>query len=83
MPAAHALRLSAPGLAARGQAWLQARVPPFSGLRKTVAAIAAGAPIRPGERVLTSVRQAGAALVIATECVVYHQDGQATGPGRG
>jgi hypothetical protein len=70
-----ALRLAAPGLTARGRAWLQARVPPLTGLRKTAAAIAAGAPIRPGERVLTSVRLVTAALVIATDRAVYHQDG--------
>ncbi len=70
-----ALRLTAPGLAARGRAWLQARVPPLTGLRKTAAAIAAGAPIGPRERVLTSVRQVSAALVIATDRAIYHQDG--------
>jgi hypothetical protein len=75
MLGAHTLRLTAPGLAAQRRAWLRARVPPLSGLRKTAAAIAAGAPIGPGERVLTSVRQVSAALVIATDRAVYHQDG--------
>jgi hypothetical protein len=79
MPAAHALRLAAPDLAARGRAWLQARIPPFTGLRKTAAAIAAGAPIGPGEKVLTSVRLLNAALVIATDRAVYHQDGPGAG----
>ena len=74
-----ALRLTAPGLAARGRAWLQARVPPLTGLRKTAAAIAAGAPIGPRERVLTSVRQVSAALVIATDRAIYHQDGPGAG----
>jgi hypothetical protein len=58
---------------------LHARVPPLYGLRKTAAAVAAGAPIGPGERVLTSVRQVSAALVIATDRAVYHQDGPAAG----
>jgi hypothetical protein len=75
VPSAHALRPTTPGLAAHGRAWLQARVPRPGGLRKTAAAIAAGAPIGPGERVLTSIRQAGPALVIATERAVYYQDG--------
>jgi hypothetical protein len=44
-------------------------------LRKTAAAVAAGAPIRPGEKVLASVWQANAVLVVATERAVYHQDG--------
>lgn len=76
---AHALRLTGPGLAARGRAWLRARIPPLTGLRKRAAAIAEGAPIGPGERVLTSVRQVSAALVIATNRAVYHQDGPAAG----
>ncbi len=75
MPAAHALRPTTPGLAAQGRAWLQARVPRVGGLRKTAAAIAAGAPIGPGDRVLTSIRQAGSALVIATDRAVYYQEG--------
>jgi len=78
MLGAHALRLTAPGLAARGRAWLRTRVPPLSGLRKT-AAIAAGAPIRPGERVLASVRQVSGAPVIATDRAAYCQDGPGTG----
>ena len=73
MLGAHALRLTAPGLVTRGRAWLRARIPPLSGLRKTAAAIAAGAPIGPGERVLASVRQVSRALVIATEHAAYHR----------
>lgn len=84
MLGAHADRLAAPGLFTRGRAWLQACVPSLSGLRKTATAVAAGTPIRPGERVLASVRQAGAALAVATERAVYHQDGAgADAPGRG
>jgi hypothetical protein len=79
MLGAHTLRLTAPGLAARGRAWLRAHIPPLSRLRKTAAAIAAGAPIGPGERVLTSVRQVSTALVIATDRAVYHQDGPGAG----
>jgi hypothetical protein len=79
MLSAHVLRLTAPGLAARGRAWLRARVPPLSGLGKTAAAIAAGAPIRPGERVLASVRQVSGEPVIATDRAVYCQDGRGTG----
>ena len=76
MLGAHTLRHTAPGRNVRGRAWLRAHVPPFGWLRKTAAAIAAGAPIGPGERVLTSVRQVSAALVIATDRAVYHQDGR-------
>ena len=79
MLGAHAVRLAALGLAVRGRDWLRAHVPPLSALRKTAAAIAAGAPIEPGERVLASVRQVSAALVIATDRAVYHQDGPGTG----
>jgi hypothetical protein len=79
MLGAHAFRLAAPGLVTRGRAWLRARVPPLGGLRKTAAAIAAGAPIGPGERVLASVRQVSGALVIATERAAYCQDGPGTG----
>ena len=78
---AHAVRLTAPDLMTRGRAWLGARVPPLSGLRKTAAAVAAGAPIGPGERVLTSVRQVSGALVIATGHALYHQDGPGAGHG--
>jgi hypothetical protein len=74
MPGAHAVRLTAPSPAARGRARLQACVPRLGGLRKTAAAIAAGAPIAPGERVLTSVRPAGAAPVIATDRALCYQD---------
>jgi len=79
MLGAHTLRLTAPGLAAQGRAWLRAHIPPLSRLRKTAAAIASGAPIGPGERVLTSVRQVSTALVIATDRAVYHQDGPGGG----
>jgi len=75
MLGAPAGRLAAPGLFTRGRAWLRARIPSLSGLRKTAAAVAAGAPIRPGEKVLASVRQANAALAVATERAVYRQDG--------
>ena len=74
----HAVRLTAPDLMTRGRAWLRARVPPIGGLRKTAAAVAAGAPIGPGEEVLISGRQVNGALVIATGHALYHQDG----PGR-
>ncbi len=79
MLGAHVLRLTAPGLAVRGRAWLRARVPPLSGLGKTAAAIAAGAPIRPGERVLASVRQVSGEPVIATDRAAYCQSGPGTG----
>jgi hypothetical protein len=75
MLGAHAGRLAAPGLFTRGRAWLRACIPFLSGLRKTAAAAAAGAPIRPGERVLASVWQATAALAVATERAVYDQHG--------
>jgi hypothetical protein len=71
----HVGRVIAPRLVTRGGAWLRARVPPLRGLRKTAAAAAMGAPIGPGERVLTSVRQVSGALVAATGHAVYHQDG--------
>lgn len=71
----HAGRLTAPGLVTRGRAWLRACVPALGGLRKTAAAVAAGAPIGPGERVLINVRQVSEALVVATGHAVYHQDG--------
>jgi hypothetical protein len=73
----HADRLvSAPGVVSRGWAWLRACVPPvrLSGLSKTAAATAAGAPIQPGERVLVSLRQVSGPLVAATAHAVYHQD---------
>ncbi len=79
MLGAHALRLTAPGLVTRGRAWLRARVPLVSGWRKTATAIAAGAPIGSGERVLASVRQVSGALVIATDRGAYHQDAPGAG----
>lgn len=75
----HAARLTAPGLVIRGRAWLRACVPPLAGLRKTANAIAAGAPIGRGERVLAGGRQANGALVAATVRAVYYQDGSAAG----
>jgi hypothetical protein len=77
MQGTHAGRLvAAPDLVSRVRAWLRACVPPvrLNGLSKTTAAVAAGAPIRPGERVLVSVRQVSGALVAATAHAVYCQD---------
>jgi hypothetical protein len=71
----HAGRLAGPGIVSRGRAWLRAWVRPLSALRKTTAAAAEGAPIRPGEKVLISVRQAGETMVTATGHASYHQDG--------
>jgi hypothetical protein len=80
MLGAHAGRLAAPGFLSRGRAWLRACVPALriSGLRKTAAAVAAGAPIGPGERVMVSMRQVSGALVAATAHAVYRQDGTGT-----
>lgn len=70
----HADRLTGPDLVTLGRAWLRACVPSLTRLRKTATAVTAGAPIRPGERVLISVRQVSEALVVATGHAVYHQD---------
>jgi hypothetical protein len=75
----HAGRLAGPGVVSRGRAWLRAWVQSLSMLRKTAAAVAEGAPIRPGEKVLISVRQADETMVIGTGHAIYHEDGPVAG----
>lgn len=75
----HAGRLDGQGLVAWGLAWLRAGVRRPAWLRRTTAAIAAGAPVEPGERVLTAVREVSGAPVVATGHAVYYQDRAAVG----
>jgi hypothetical protein len=70
----HAEHLTGHGPPAWLRASLRACVPRLARLRKTAAAIEAGAPIEPGERVLASLREMGGATVIATGHAVYRQD---------
>src|SRR5260370_39048467 len=65
----HARHVTGPGPVALGRAWL----------RRTAAAAEAGAPIGPGERVLTTTREVSGALVVATGHAIYYQDGAAGG----
>ncbi len=71
----YAGRVSGTGLLARGRAWLCACRPRPAWLRRTAAAIGAGVPIEPGERVLASVREVGGTMVVATGHGIYRQDG--------
>src|SRR5260370_20544325 len=65
----HARHVTGPGPVALGRAWL----------RRTAAAAEAGAPIGPGERVLTRTREVSGALVVATGHAIYHEEGTAGG----
>jgi hypothetical protein len=79
----HAGRVSSPGLVTWMRAWLRGCVPRLAWLRKTAAAVEAGAPVEPGERVLTSVRQVSGGMVVATGHGIYRQDGQPGAAGAG
>ncbi len=68
-------RVSGTGLLAWGRAWLRACWPRLAWLRRTAAAIEAGVPIGPGERVLTSVWEVEGAMVVATGHAIYRRDG--------
>jgi hypothetical protein len=71
----YAGRVSGTGLLAWGRAWLRACRPRLAWLRRTAAAIEAGVPIEPGERVLTSVCEVDVAMVVATGHAIYRRDG--------
>jgi hypothetical protein len=73
-PAAHA------GFAGRGRGWLRAAAARLVRWSRTPAAKAAGAPIGPAERVLTTDCDLAGSLVVATGAAVYYQD--AGEPGR-
>ncbi len=75
----HAEHATGYGLPAWLRASLHAWAPRLARLRKTAAAIEAGAPIEPGERVLASAREMSGAMVVATGHAVYRQDQQGAG----
>lgn len=62
------------GFTARARAWLRAAFPRLPPRTRTSAAITAGAPILPAERVLTSSRDVAGSLIVATRRALYHQD---------
>ena len=73
-------RVSGTRLLTWGRAWLRACRLRLAWLRRTAAAMEAGVPIEPRERVLASVREVGGPRVVATGHAIYRQDGH---PGSG
>jgi len=73
-------RVSGTRLLTWGRAWLRACRLRLAWLRRTAAAMEAGVPIEPRERVLASVREVGGTMVVATGHAIYRQDGH---PGSG